>query len=152
MYPRVRRDFTLLRELDHMHGRRMSGCPARPAFQRRLKFPDRRIARASDGIERQTGARLTTLALDLKPAVAAVEALRDGRRGLGRAAEAFHLFRPQQTLGGIGLTGGFLGPLAGMLGTDFRAPHPITKNAPSGWSAHRDITAALAAAGNATRI
>ena len=49
-------------------------------------------------------------------------------------------------------TGGLLGPLAGMLGADLRAAHPITKNAPSRWATHEAITAALAAAGNAIRI
>jgi hypothetical protein len=35
---------------------------------------------------------------------------------------------------------------------DLRAAHPISKNAPSRWSAHRATTAPLAVAGNATRI
>jgi hypothetical protein len=48
MHPRVRRNLALLRQLDHVNRRRMSRRPARPAFQRRLKFPDRCIARTAD--------------------------------------------------------------------------------------------------------
>jgi hypothetical protein len=58
----------------------------------------------------------------------------------------------EQAFGGVRLTGGFLGPLAGMLGTDSRTAYPITKYALSRWSAHGAITAPLAAVGNATRI
>jgi hypothetical protein len=65
---------------------------------------------------------------------------------------AFHLFRPMQALGCIRLTGGFPCPLTRMQGMDSRAANPITKNAPSRWSAHGAITAALAAASNPTRI
>jgi hypothetical protein len=50
---------------------------ARSAFQRRLQFPDRRILRTADSVEQKAGVRLTALAHDLEPAVAAVEALRD---------------------------------------------------------------------------
>jgi hypothetical protein len=55
-------------------------------------------------------------------------------------------------LGGIRLTDGLLRPLARMPGMDFRAANPITEYALSRWSAHGDITAALAATGNPTRI
>jgi len=62
-----------------------------------------------------------------------------------------HLFGPQQALGGVSLTGGFLGALAGMIRTDPRASYAITENSLPGWTAHPVITAALASAGNATR-
>jgi hypothetical protein len=39
IHPNVRRDLALLRQLHHVNGRRVSPFPARPAFQRRLKFP-----------------------------------------------------------------------------------------------------------------
>jgi hypothetical protein len=55
-------------------------------------------------------------------------------------------------LGGIRLTDGLLRPLARMAGMDLRAANPITEYALSRWSAHGDITAALAATGNPTRI
>lgn len=42
-------------QLDHMHARRISAFLARPAFQRGFQFPDRRIARAPDSIERNAG-------------------------------------------------------------------------------------------------
>jgi hypothetical protein len=67
MHPNIDRDLPLLRELDHVHGRRVSPFLARSAFQRRLKFPDRRIARTTDRIERNAGAGLTSMALDLRP-------------------------------------------------------------------------------------
>jgi len=38
MHPRVRRDLTLLRQLDHVNGRCVSPLLASPAFQRRLKI------------------------------------------------------------------------------------------------------------------
>jgi hypothetical protein len=44
------------------------------------------------------------MAHDFKPAVPAIWALSDGRRRLGRAAEAFHLFGPEQAFGSIGFT------------------------------------------------
>jgi hypothetical protein len=50
MHPKIRCDFALLRELDHVDAWRIARRPARPAFQRRFKFPDRRIAaRANTG-------------------------------------------------------------------------------------------------------
>ena len=62
-----------------MNGRRVAAFPARPAFQRRLKLPDRRITGTSDRIKRDTGAGLTAVAFDFEPAISAVEALGDGR-------------------------------------------------------------------------
>jgi hypothetical protein len=80
MHPKIGRDLARLGQLDHVHRRRVAAFLARPAFQRRLKFPDWRIPRPADVGERQAGARLTALALDLEPAQPAVEALRDRRR------------------------------------------------------------------------
>jgi hypothetical protein len=42
---RLRARSPLLRQLDHVDGRRVSPPLARPAFQRRLEFPDRRGSR-----------------------------------------------------------------------------------------------------------
>jgi hypothetical protein len=86
-----------------------------------LELPDRGVPRPANGVERQAGARLATLAHHLQPAVAAVETLSDRWGRLRGATEAFHLFGPQQTLGGVSLTGGFPGALAGMLRADPRA-------------------------------
>jgi hypothetical protein len=47
------RDLLCRRELYHVHRRRVAALPARSALQRGLKFPDRRIPRPADGIERQ---------------------------------------------------------------------------------------------------
>jgi hypothetical protein len=102
--------------------------------------------------KRDAGAGFASLALHLKPAVTAVKALRYRWGRLGRSAEAFHLFRPQQALGSVRLANGLLCPLSRMPGMDFRAANPITEYALSRWSAHGGITAALAAAGNPTRI
>jgi hypothetical protein len=150
--PRVRRDLLLLRELNHAYRRRVTRCPARPAFQCGLKFPNRRVARTPDRIERDAGPGLTTMAHDLKPSVAAVETLRDGRRWLRGSTETFHLFRPKQAFGGIGFACRLSCALPREFRADPRAPYPITKNAPSRWAAHAAITAPLVAAGNATRI
>src|ERR1700681_1615792 len=72
---------------------------------------------------------LAAMAHDLKPAVAAVEALRDGRGWLRRSAKAFHLFGPEQAFGGVRFANGFLCPLARMLGMNLRTADPVTKNA-----------------------
>jgi hypothetical protein len=48
---------------------------------RRLKFPDRGIARMADGVGRQAGPRLAAVAHDLKPAVTALRALADAGDG-----------------------------------------------------------------------
>ena len=46
---------------------------------RHFQFPDRRVARAPDRIQRNAGLGLAPMAPHLQPAIAAVEALRDGR-------------------------------------------------------------------------
>ena len=69
MNPDVGRDLPLLGQLDHVNWRRVSVFLARPAFQRRLQFPDRRMAR-TDRIERQARAGPAAIAFDLEPAVA----------------------------------------------------------------------------------
>src|ERR1700694_3016233 len=55
MHPRVRRDLQVHRQLDHVHGRRVSPFLARAAFERRLELPDRCVARTMDGLERDAG-------------------------------------------------------------------------------------------------
>jgi hypothetical protein len=152
MHPNVRNDFALPREPDHVHRRRVSRRPARSAFQRRLQFPDRRIARTPDRIERDARSGLAAMAFNFKPAVSAIETLRDGRRRLGWPAKAFHLDRPCFRLSAVGSADGFRGFLAGTLRTDLRAPDPATVDHLSRLRAHGDITAALATASNATRI
>jgi hypothetical protein len=71
---------------------------------------------------------------NFKPAVAAVEALRDSRRWLGRAAKAFHRFSPEKTLSGFACR--FFRLLTCMYGADLCASYSVAKNPPSGWSAH----------------
>jgi hypothetical protein len=51
MHPNLGRDLRLLRQLDHVNGWRISAFLARPTFQRRFKFPDRRVARTPDRVE-----------------------------------------------------------------------------------------------------
>ena len=46
--------------------------------------------------------------------------------GCAGPPKPFHLFRPEQALGGIRRTDGFLGPLTRMYGADSRAANPIT--------------------------
>src|ERR1700736_7026924 len=88
MHPLIRRDLPRLRQLDHMHRRRVAALPAGSAFQRRFQLPDRRIPRPADGIERKARAGLAAVALDLEPAEPAIEALPDGRPWLRRPAVA----------------------------------------------------------------
>src|ERR1700730_7257685 len=52
MHPRVRRDLTLASQFDHVNGRRVPPFLTRSAFQRRFQFPDCRVARSPDRIER----------------------------------------------------------------------------------------------------
>jgi hypothetical protein len=68
------------------------------------------------------------------------------------SAETFHLFRPQQAFRSVGLARGLRGLFAGVLRVHFRAPHPITEQSPSGFSAHRRISAPFARRGNPTTI
>src|SRR5947209_15174943 len=77
MHPLVRRDLPPLRQLDHVHRRRIAALAAVAAFQRRFQFPQRRVARAADGVERQACAGLAAVALHFQPAQSAVEALAD---------------------------------------------------------------------------
>jgi len=63
MHPKIRRNFPFFRELDHVHGRRISAFLARPTFQRRFELPDRRGA--TNVSERNACARFTSIALNL---------------------------------------------------------------------------------------
>jgi hypothetical protein len=127
MHPNVRRDFPLLGQLDHVNWRRVPPLLARPAFQRRLQFPDRRIAQTPDRIERQARARLAAMAFNFEPAVSAIETLRDGRRRLRRPAITFHLDRPRFRFGAVGGTDGFRGLFPRALRPNRRAPYPGTE-------------------------
>src|SRR5437016_3089683 len=152
MHPEIGRDLARFRQLDHVHRRRVAAVAARPAFQRRFEFPDRRLARPADGIERQARAGLAALALDLEPAKPAIEALPDGRRWLRRPAITLHADRPGFGFRAIGFADGFPGGKPCALGADFRAADPAAIDGAAGFRAHgRGITAALAAERNATR-
>jgi hypothetical protein len=93
MNPDAGRDLPLLGQLDHVNWRRI-GLSVRPAFQYRLQFPDRRIARTPDRIEGDARAGLAPMAFNFKPAASAIETLPDGRRRLPGPTLAFHLDRP----------------------------------------------------------
>jgi len=62
------------------------------------------------------------------------------------------LLSPIILVGGVRLTGGFVGVLAGMVRADLHASDAISENSSSVWTAHRAITAALSSPSNATRI
>src|SRR5712675_2990031 len=102
MHPEIRRDLARPGQLDHVHRRLVAALAARAAFQRRLQFPDRRIARPADRVERQARAGLAAVAFDLEPAKPAIEALPDGRRRLRRPAKTLHADRPRLGLGAVG--------------------------------------------------
>ena len=95
MQPLIRRDLARIRQLDHVHRRRVAAPPAASAFERRLELPDRCVPRPAYGIKRLAGAGLTAVALDLEPSKSAVEALGDRRRRLRGAAIAFQGDRPR---------------------------------------------------------
>src|ERR1700687_1289316 len=136
MHPEIRRDLARLRQLDHVHRRRVAALAAGSAFQRRFQLPDRRIPRPADGIERKARAGLAAVALDLKPGEPAIEALPDRRRRLRRAAVALHADRPRFGLGAVGLANGLFGGFLGALGADFRAPDPAAPDDLSRFGAH----------------
>jgi hypothetical protein len=69
MDPSAGRYFALRRQLDHVHRWLVAASATGSASERPFKFPDRRIARAPDGIERDAGAGLTAIALDFHPTV-----------------------------------------------------------------------------------
>jgi len=148
--PGIGRDLALPGKPDHVRRRRVSGRGAGAAFERSLQLPDRRIARTADGLEREAGARFAAVAHHLQPAISAIEALRDRWRRLRRAAEAFHLFRPQQTFGGVRLADGFFGLFARVPRADPRAPDAIAKNPLSTAASHRAISPAFALTRNPT--
>jgi len=81
-----------------------------------LKFPDRSIPRTADVGKRKAGAGLTTVAFDLEPAKAAIAALGDRRRWLGRSAIAFHPDRTGFGLGAVGLIARRRGTSSGIPG------------------------------------
>src|SRR5882724_5449350 len=76
-------------------------------FQRRFQLPDRRIARSAYRIQRKACAGLAAIAFDLEPAEAAIEALTNCRRWLGRPAVTLHTDRPCFGLGAIRFADGF---------------------------------------------
>ena len=66
MHPIVRCDLAFLGQLDHVYGRRVSSFFARPAFQHRLRFPDRRMTRTPYSVERRPVSVFATTAFDLQ--------------------------------------------------------------------------------------
>jgi hypothetical protein len=58
---------------------------------------------------------------------------------LGRTAETFHLFRPQQALGGVRLPDRLLSRLARVTHADPRTANAIAKNPISASASHRTI-------------
>lgn len=88
--PNIRRDLAFPRQLDHMHWWGISPFLAGSAFQRGFKFPDRRIARTPDRIERKAGFDVAAVALHFEPTVTAIETLLDSWRWLRRSAVPFH--------------------------------------------------------------
>ena len=150
MNPSVRRNLPLFGKPDHVHRRRVSGRLARAAFERRFQFPDRRIARPPDRVERQAGARFAAMAHHLQPAISAIEALCDRGRRLRGSDKAFHLFRPQQAFGGVRLTHRLPGFFACMLRADPRAPDAIAKDSLSAAASHWAISPAFAEPRNTT--
>ncbi len=143
MNPGIGSNAALLGQPDHSYRGRGARRPARAAFQRRFELPDRRIARPSDRIERQTGAGFATAAHHFEPTIASVKTLRDGRRGLRRTAKSLHLFGPQQAFSGVRRADGQFGMRTRILRADPRRADAITKNPLSAAASHRGIIARL---------
>jgi hypothetical protein len=72
------------------------------------QFDQTRTFVCASSVEREARPRLAAFALDLEPTIPSVEALSDRWRRPRGSAEAFHLLRPEETQGGVGLMGGFL--------------------------------------------
>jgi len=136
MNPHVRHSLSLFGEPDHVHRRRISRRPARSAFQRSLKLPDRRVPRPADVFEWNAGLGVTPAAFDLQPGQAAVQALADRRRRLRGAAVALHPDRPGFSLGAIGLTDGLRSALPCALGTDLGTRYLGAENNLARFGAH----------------
>jgi len=136
MHPEIGRDLPRLRQLDHVHRRRVAAFSAGAAFQRRFEFPDRGIARPADGVERQARAGLAAVAFDLEPAKPAIEALRNRRRRLRRPAKTLHADRPGFRLGAVSFADCPGGGKPCIVGVDFRAPDPAAEDGLSGFRAH----------------
>jgi hypothetical protein len=64
---------------NHVNGRRVSPFLTRPAFQCRFKCPNERVAGSAYGVKWNAGLCFAAVALDFKPAVTAIQALRDRR-------------------------------------------------------------------------
>jgi hypothetical protein len=62
MHPKVRRYLARFSQPYHVNRRRITLRSARPAFECRFQFPDRRAARAADGIKRNASARFAAAA------------------------------------------------------------------------------------------
>jgi hypothetical protein len=121
MRPFVWRDLAPLGQPDHVHRRRVAALAAGAAFQRGFEFPERRVARPSDRIQRQARARLAAIAFDLEPAEPAIETLRDRRRRLRRPAIPLHPDRPRFRLRTVGRADRLPGRVARGVGADVRA-------------------------------
>jgi hypothetical protein len=67
MYPNVGHGLPRLGEPDHVRRRRVSRCPARPAFQCRLELPYWGVPRPADAVERDAGFSFAPVASDLQP-------------------------------------------------------------------------------------
>jgi hypothetical protein len=62
VHPLVGRDLPRLRQLDHMHGRRVTTLPARTTFERSLQLPERCFTGTPDRVERQARPRFAAVA------------------------------------------------------------------------------------------
>jgi hypothetical protein len=148
MYPNVGSDLPLLGQLDHVHRWRVSTRSAGTAAKRSFKLPYRRVARATDGIKRNAGADLTTIALDFHPAVTGIKALPDRRRRLRPARRnppyGSTMLRPRRD----SLRGRLYAPSVRILAPRMRLPKITSRDL----MPMAGITATLASAGNATRI
>lgn len=142
MYPIVRRNLPLLRQLDYAGGRLVTACAAGPASEGRLQLPDRRVTRPADGIQRHACPCLAPAAFDLQPTVTTVQALADGWARLRWPAIAFHADRPCFDLRSISGASGFPSLLASRLGAELRAHDLATPDDLACLGAHTGITAA----------
>ena len=106
---------------------------ARSAFQRRLKFPDQRIAPPADVFKRNAGLGFAATAFDLQPAIA----LRD-RWGWLRwsCACSCHSDRPCFAVGAVRLAHGLFGAFACTHGANCCAGYPRAKEVFARFGAH----------------
>jgi hypothetical protein len=133
MHPDIGRGLPLFGQSDHVYRRCVATFPARPAFERGLELPDRRVLWPADTIQRDARFGFAAMAAYLQPAEPAVEALSDRGGRLRWSTVAFHADRPQLGLRSIRLPYGLPGVFSGAVSADLGAYQLATEDRVAGF-------------------